>query len=47
MRLIKEFKRWLKANYRLSMDKSINLRDKIDSKIKKAEAEYDDEMDWI
>ena len=47
MRLIKEFKRWMKATYRLGMGRSKDLRDKVDSKLKEAEAEFDDEMDWI
>ena len=47
MKLIKEFKRWLKAHYRLRMDRILDLRDRIDSKIREAESEYDDEVDWI
>ena len=47
MRLIKEFKRWLKARYNLNMDKSKDIRDKIDSKLREADSEIDEEMDWI
>ena len=47
MRLIKEFKKWMKATYKMRIDKAKDLRDKVDSKIREAESEFDDDMDWI
>ena len=43
MKLIQEFKKWLKARYKMNMNKSKDIRDKIDSKLR----EVDEEIDWV
>ena len=43
MKILKEFKIWLKARYKPNLDRSKDLRDKLDKKIKIIEENLNNE----